>query len=75
MRQHHVIARTNEQQHEYIDAQTQQLIATVTYHEQHSPRPFRLRFEAHVPNVSTSWHADLTRVNQIVDDVVEFMIH
>lgn len=74
MSQHNIIARTNEQQHEYVEQHTKRLIAKVTYHDHLKPKPFRLEFEAWVPGTSISWLADLSRANAIVDEVYENII-
>lgn len=72
--QHNIIARTNEHHHDYVEQSTGRVVAKVTYHEHLMPKPFRLEFEAWVPNVSTSWLADLSRANAIVDEVYENII-
>lgn len=74
MSRNDVVSRTADQQHEYVDPASGKLMATVTFHEQHEPRPFRLLFEPWVKGVSTSWHKDMSRVNEIVLNVHEHMI-
>lgn len=61
-------------EHEVRDAQTNELLAVVTYHDKHLPRPFRLEFMSHVQGTSISYHASMDRVHEVANAVHEHMI-
>lgn len=68
-----IIDRTDIE-YEARDASTGKLMAVVTYHDKYLPQPFRLEFQSWVPNTSTSYHATMERVHEVINAVHEHMI-